>query len=98
MFFFVVLKSDYSNGLFGLSSLTPFNNVEGATADIIVTRSRSSIGTVTVTWEIRNLADNSLADDDFEESSGTIVFSSGMNESVSNKYILNILFFSLSFL
>uniref|UniRef100_A0A1X7VF86 Staphylococcus aureus surface protein A n=3 Tax=Amphimedon queenslandica TaxID=400682 RepID=A0A1X7VF86_AMPQE len=76
-----VLKSDYSNGLFGLSSLTPFNNVEGATADIIVTRSRSSIGTVTVAWEIRNLADGSLADDDFEESSGTIVFSSGINES-----------------
>ena len=81
--FFLVLKSDYSNGLFGLSSLMPFDTVEGSTADIPVIRSRSSIGVVTVTWEIRDATDGSLAVDDFEESSGTLVFNDGVTESVS---------------
>ena len=83
LFFFLVLKSDYSNGLFGLSSLMPFDTVEGSTADIPIIRSRSSIGVVTVTWEIRDATDGSLAVDDFEESSGTLVFNDGVTESVS---------------
>ena len=77
-----VLKSDSSNGEFGISSDPPATSLDETTGSLVVAvnRSRGTFGNVTVTWEIREAATLVVARDDFIQATGAVVFLDGVTE------------------
>ena len=90
-----MLKSDYSNGLFGFSlPCQPVVLKEGQTSICHVNRSRGFTGTVIVEWKVVL----TKADDvkDFMETNGTIEFLDGQTDKVAKTFFVQyILFFLL---
>lgn len=95
-----VLKSDSSNGVFGFStsSLLPMTTVEGSSVTVTIIRTRGTFSSVTVSWEVRNTADESLATADFFSATGDVTFDEDDIEQVwqRKRSIVLYLFFSLS--
>ena len=82
--FFVVLKSDSSNGVFGFTQATLFTTtVEGSGVSLLIDRSIGLFSSVDVAWEVRSLngtIEGPIASDDFSPSSGVVTFDP--NESI----------------
>ena len=79
-----VLKSDYSNGVFGFAgpefSLT---SNESSSVQLTITRGRGLFGQVTVTWDVRDTTGQELSVSDFDQVSGTFTFEPMETEKVS---------------
>ncbi|XP_041464132.1 adhesion G-protein coupled receptor V1-like [Lytechinus variegatus] len=80
-----VLKSDNANGLFGFSGPCTSTNASTSSAEALrftcgVLRSRGDQGIVTIPWEIRLQPTDTIAEDDFVNASGTVVFGNGVRE------------------
>ena len=79
-----VLKSDYSNGVFGFEgpefSLT---SNESSSVQLTITRGRGLFGQVTVTWEVRDVTGQELSVSDFDQVSGTFTFEPMETQKVS---------------
>ena len=84
-----VLKSDSSNGVFGFStsSLLPMTTVEGSSVTVTIIRTRGTFSSVTVSWEVRNTADGSLASDDFLSATGDVTFDEDDIEQVRQRSV-----------
>ena len=73
-----MLKSDAANGVFGFESSSLSNSLgEADSVTLTVQRLQGDYGSVTVHWEIRDVASDSVATSDFQTSSGTLEFSEG---------------------
>ena len=81
---FAVLKSDYSNGLFGFSSILPISSEEGNNVTILVTRGRGLSSEVTVSWAVSMVGGESAAND-LKPTSGDITFTENQTEEVNVK-------------
>ena len=77
----IVLKSDYSNGLFGFGSTDSLTADEGDVLNLPVTRERGVSSGVTVTWEVTVQGES--ADEDFEYSAGELFFAANETQKVS---------------
>lgn len=76
-----VLKSDAANGVFGFDSSSLSNSIEETnTVSLMVQRLRGDYGSVTVYWEIRDLATNTIASNDFDTATGTLEFADSDRE------------------
>ena len=81
-FSFAVLKSDYSNGLFGFSSILPISSEEGNNVTILVTRGRGLSSEVTVSWAVSMVGGESAAND-FKPTSGDLTFTENQTQEVN---------------
>lgn len=71
-----VLKSDFSNGVFGFQpSIVTMTTNEGAELSLLITRTGGAFEGVSVSWEARQ--NGELADLDFAPSSGRVEFVEG---------------------
>jgi G-protein coupled receptor 98 len=78
-----VLKSDYSNGVFGFDGPEfSLSRNESSPVSLRVTRGRGLFGQVTVTWEVRDRTTQELAVSDFDQASGSFVFEPMENEKI----------------
>ena len=81
-----VLKSDNANGLFLLTGCHPDSNIiEGFPVNCTIERQRGDADIVTLSWHINEVKPDGyeiLADSDFEQAKGTIVFPNGVREMV----------------
>ncbi len=77
-----VLKSDSSNGVFGISSPLTFPVLEEATGllSVSVNRSAGTFGNVTVVWEVREVVSMAVARGDFTSPTGSVTFPDGVTE------------------
>ena len=78
---YLVLKSDYSNGVFGFApvDIAPVSE-ENITVPILVSRERGVYSSVTVSWEVT--LDGILADNDFVYSTGNITIEANETQKV----------------
>ena len=90
--FLLVLKSDFANGIFLLDQGScPYNISESSQGfNITINRVHGLFGSVVVEWTIKG-EDDSIADDDFFVSNGTVVFME--NEINKVKKLLYIKYF-----
>lgn len=73
-----VLKSDFSNGIFGFTSDSGASVIdEPGVVTLSVNRSAGSFDGVTLTWEVREVASGLVATRDFSPASGVVVFEDG---------------------
>lgn len=79
----IVLKSDAANGVFGFDSSSLSNTItETGSVSLTVQRQQGDYGSVTLHWEIQNVATDSLASDDFDPASGELEFVEGDRQEV----------------
>ena len=78
-----MLKSDYSNGLFSLASddIAPVDE-DSVTIPVLVVRERGLYSEVMVFWKVTLNGTNVLAADDFEYSTGFILFEANEAQKV----------------
>lgn len=55
---------------------------EGSSVTVTIIRARGTFSSVTVSWEVRNTADGSLATDDFLSATGDVTFNEDDIEQV----------------
>ncbi|XP_030832667.1 adhesion G-protein coupled receptor V1 isoform X3 [Strongylocentrotus purpuratus] len=80
-----VLKSDNANGLFGFSGQCTSTNASTSSTEALhftceVVRSRGDQGIVTIPWEVRLQSTDMIAEEDFVNASGVVVFGNGVRE------------------
>lgn len=82
IFFFLVLKSDNANGLFGFTSINPVVIQESSNVSVNIERLKGQFGSATVSWSLYKSSTSSLAVNDFIMASGTVVFDENESEKV----------------
>lgn len=83
----LVLKSDNANGLFGFSGQCTSTNASTSSTEALhftceVVRFRGDQGIVSIPWEVRLQATDTIAVEDFVNASGVVVFGNGVREQV----------------
>lgn len=78
-----VLKSDFSNGVFGFRGPEfSLSAAERSPPELVIDRQEGLYGHVTVTWEIVNTNTSTLATADFDQATGSLVFAPTESEKV----------------
>ena len=79
-YFLIVLKSDFSNGVFGYLLTDSVTSIEGSVIHLTVTRDKGMHSNVRLSWEVTQ--EGKLASEDFEYSFGEILFKANETEKV----------------
>ena len=78
-----MLKSNAANGVFGFDVSSLSNIIdEAASASLTIHRLHGDYGSVTLHWEIRDVATDTVASSDFETAFGTLEFAEGELQQV----------------
>lgn len=78
-----VLKSDFSNGVFGFRGPEfSLSAAEQSPPELVIVRQEGLYGHVTVTWQVVSSGTGTLATSDFDQVTGSLVFAPTENEKV----------------
>ncbi|XP_034025926.1 adhesion G-protein coupled receptor V1 isoform X1 [Thalassophryne amazonica] len=88
-----VMKSDNANGLFGFTgACIPDMTEEGSTVSCVIERVRGSLDLVFVNYtvtQLHNSGSETLADQDFANATGAVLFMDGQRSEVLNLLVFN---------